>query len=360
MATRQRATLGEDVTHVVIGRDWLVVEPIERYLEHLRHEQYSPNTVRAYAGGLAAWWSMLEDRDLDWQQIGVEDIARFVRLMTRGRLDTSAVELRPACPPAASTVNGAVAAVLSFYRYQALIGGVPAAQLFYERVYGGRDDGRRRRLSLLGHIGGPRTVRLVGQVRESPSPPPFLMPQQIRIIQEEAAIYDQSAQCWSGDLRMRLFWMLLEETGIRISEALLLRHGDWQPGTGTTASIGIWPREDSGRRLRAKTRNFRRIYISDDLDDLYGEYLFLLAEAGIDLTDQAHVFVNLYRGRFGAPMRSESVYDWIDRCKRRHPLLPKEWTPHWFRHTHATALLLLACPRTWCSAAWATPTSTQY
>lgn len=343
MAVRQRASASSATTFVVLGRDWCVVGPVESYLEHLRREGYSPNTVRAYAGGLAAWWSMLEDRGLDWQSIGVDDVARFIRLMTRSRLD-SAVELRPEQTPATSTVNGAVAAVMGFYRYHALIGGVPAAQKLYERIHGGPGESRRRQSSLLGHLGGSRIVRLVGQNRQAQSPPPFLIPQQIRVIKDEAATYDRRDQRWCGDLRIRLFWTLLEETGLRISEALLLQHGDWQPGTGTTASVGIWPREDASRRLRAKSRRFRRIYISDELDDLYGEYLFLLAEAGIDLADEMSVFVNLYRGRFGAPMRAETVYDWVERCKRRHPLLPKGWTPHWFRHTHATALLLAGVP----------------
>ncbi|UXY24351.1 tyrosine-type recombinase/integrase [Streptomyces cynarae] len=34
----------------------------------------------------------------------------------------------------------------------------------------------------------------------------------------------------------------------------------------------------------------------------------------------------------------------MDAFKRRHPLLPVAWTPHWFRHSHATALLLAGVP----------------
>ena len=35
MAVRQRVTLGEEVTHVVLDRGWQVVEPVEAYLEYL-------------------------------------------------------------------------------------------------------------------------------------------------------------------------------------------------------------------------------------------------------------------------------------------------------------------------------------
>jgi integrase len=343
MAARQRAILGDTVTYVVVDRDWRVVEPIEAYLEHLRQEAYSPNTVRTYAGGLATWWSMLEDGGLDWQRIGVSDLAQFRRRVASRGSDPSVMALRVATPPANSTIDSALSAVLGFYRYHALVGGVPAAQKLYERVHGGMGY-TRRYSSLLGHIGGSQTRRVIGRRRNPRLPPPFLTPRQILVIKNDAAEADEATGRWSGDLRMRLFWTLLEETGIRIAEALLLRHGDWQPGTGTTAVLEIQPREEARRRLRVKQQQYRRIYVSDDLDDLYGEYLFLLAEKGIELDDDTPVFVNLFRGEFGRPMRPETVYDWIDGFKRRHPLLPQAWTPHWFRHTHATALLLAGVP----------------
>jgi hypothetical protein len=66
VAIRQRVRVGEEITYVVLGRDWKVVEPVEEYLEYLRQERYSPNTVRSYAHGLALWWSLLEDTGKDW------------------------------------------------------------------------------------------------------------------------------------------------------------------------------------------------------------------------------------------------------------------------------------------------------
>jgi site-specific recombinase XerC len=77
MAVRQRAVLGDEVTYVVLDRQWRVVEPVEAYLEYLRQERYSLNTLRAYAQGLALWWSMLEDQALDWQGVDVRDLVRF-------------------------------------------------------------------------------------------------------------------------------------------------------------------------------------------------------------------------------------------------------------------------------------------
>lgn len=76
---------GDEITFVVLDRVWRLVEPAERFLESLRQEQYSPHTVRSYAGGLALWWSLLESRDQDWRHVGVDDLVRFVRrLRNRG------------------------------------------------------------------------------------------------------------------------------------------------------------------------------------------------------------------------------------------------------------------------------------
>lgn len=43
------------------------------------------------------------------------------------------------------------------------------------------------------------------------------------------------------------------------------------------------------RRLRAKNQRFGRIYVSDELADLYGEYLFMPAEFGRAEPENFHV-----------------------------------------------------------------------
>jgi len=330
---------GAEVTHVVLDQAYRVVEPVENFLEYLRQERYSPHTVRSYAGGLAAWWSLLEEREQDWAGVGVEDLVRFLRRLRTGGGDPGVLMLRPDRPVPASTVDAAMTAVLSFYRYHAVVGGVSAAERFYVQVKGGMVQARGRYASFLGHIRAGQDRRVVGRRRDPRALPPFLTPRQVEVIKDDAARMNPD-RGWVGDLRFRLFWALLEATGLRLAEALLLRHRDWLPGTGTTAVIEVQPREDPARRLRVKYQQYRRIYVGDDLDDLYGEYLFWLADRGVDFGDDSPVFVNLFRGEVGAPLRPETVYDWVEGFKRRHPLLPKGWTPHWFRHTHATAMLL--------------------
>jgi integrase len=149
-------------------------------------------------------------------------------------------------------------------------------------------------------------------------------------------------------VRDRLLWALLAETGLRLGEALGLQHRDWHTGRGDTPFVEVVPRAHP-HRVRVKGGRYRRLYVSDDLDRLYGEYLWQLCDAGADLAvndmDAAYVFVNLAGGARFAPWRPESVYDLVRRLHRDlGGRVPVGWTPHWFRHSHATALLLAGVP----------------
>src|SRR6266446_10426265 len=153
---------------------------------------------------------------------------------------------------------------------------------------------------------------------------------------------------WTGRVRDRLLWALLAETGLRLGEALSLQHRDWHTGRGDTPFIEVVPR-DHPHGVRVKGGRYRRVFISDDLDRLYGEYLWQLCEAGADLEvpdmDTAPVFMNLAGGTRFAPWRPESVYDLVGRLRRDLARqVPAAWTPHWMRHSHATALLMAGVP----------------
>ena len=129
--------------------------------------------------------------------------------------------------------------------------------------------------------------------------------------------------------------------GVRLGEALGLQHRDWHTGRGDTLFIEVVAR-DHPHGVRTKS-GYRRLYVSDELDRLYGEYVWQLCEAGADLAtedfDLTCIFVNLDREPRFAPWRAESVYDLVERLRRQlSGQVPQAWTPHWMRHSHATAL----------------------
>ena len=88
-------------------------------------------------------------------------------------------------------------------------------------------------------------------------------------------------------LRDRFLMALLAETGMRVGQALGLRHGDV---VSREATVRIVPRDDNANGARAKCRHEAALPVSGALVRLYSSYLF--DEYG-DL-DSDYVFVNLF------------------------------------------------------------------
>ncbi|MFF7199296.1 tyrosine-type recombinase/integrase [Streptomyces sp. NPDC008079] len=224
------------------------------------------------------------------------ELGTFVGQLRRGGVAEAVVPLRAAERAADATVASRVRAVLGFYRYQAARG-VEVAGRLYETVHARPGN----YLPFLEHVARKQGRHSsVVKVRVRVKPVPVLLPGQMASLRESEALWDPVVGAWSGELRYRLLWTLLEETGLRLGEALGLRHRDWKTGTGTTAQVEVVHREDHPHGLRAKS-GYRRVFVGSSLDRLYGDWVWALCEAGADVElddwDDAYIFCNLYRGR---------------------------------------------------------------
>ncbi len=340
---------GGDKTWTVLGADHRHVGQVEEFLEYHRITGSSPHTVRAYAKALQLWWRYLELDGRDWASADVPALAGFVTWLREGT-PPGVVLLDPAGAAgprlAESTLATRLAAVVSFYRYHHDAHQVAPA---LARAWSGPPR-RGRYRAFLAHLDGRSRTS-----RRSPMPVrprrretcPLLTPAQVAAILSGCATRDAASGGWSGSLRNRLLFATLAETGMRLGEVLCLTHADWHPGSGGTPFIQVVPR-DHPHGSRVKGGRGRRIYISDELERLYGDYLWELAEragqAGREVSDEWFCFVNLDGEPRFAPLRPESVYKVVDRLRRVLPGLPPGWSPHWMRHTHASALLLAGVP----------------
>ncbi|WP_369597553.1 tyrosine-type recombinase/integrase [Rhodococcus sp. 14-2470-1b] len=160
-------------------------------------------------------------------------------------------------------------------------------------------------------------------------------------------MFDAVTAEWEGNLRDRFLFALLADTGMRLGEALGLRIGDFVMGRGGTPFVEIVPREDNTNGARVKMMRPRRVYVGSDLERLFADYLTYIvcraAEFGLTLTEDSPLLVNVMRPPLLAALRETTVREKVS-ALRRHGAGPPEWTPHWFRHTHATALLLAGTP----------------
>jgi hypothetical protein len=89
-----------------------------------------------------------------------------------------------------------------------------------------------------------------------------------------------TGQAVMGPVHDRLLLAAMAETGLRLGECPSLRHRDWHVGQGSTPFLEVVPATDHPHRMRTKSGRSRRVYVNDDLERLYSEYLWRLVDAG--------------------------------------------------------------------------------
>lgn len=132
-------------------RDGVVVEPVDRFLAHLKAVERSPNAVKAHAHDLRDLIAFLDVRGLDWFALRLEDLGRFVEwLRVPAAARSDAVALLPWVDGHVSvaTVNRKLSAVASFYEFHSRHG-VELADLLARRP--GRRGGSWQ--PFLAHLG---------------------------------------------------------------------------------------------------------------------------------------------------------------------------------------------------------------
>jgi len=313
----QRVIMPSGVVSSTVVSDGLVIEPIEEFLAHLSAIERSPNTVRAYAHDLSDFFTYLKIRDLDWAEVRLEDLGRFVAWL---RLPPEARTGRVASLPwvesalSASTVNRKLSALASFYEFHARHG-VDVAKLLTRWRPGGRGGSWQ---PFLAHLGArPERHQAVGLRRERRAP-------------RELTHAEMNSLIDGCDrLRDRFLLSLLAGTGLRVGEALGLRHEDID---ARRCEISVRQRLNSNG-ARAKTWS-REVPVDAGLIRLYSDYLH--DEYGP--LDSDYVFVNLWGEPVGEPMTYASVYRLVRRLRASTGI---EFSPHLFRHSYATNLLRL-------------------
>ena len=307
----------------VIGQDGAPIDSVERYLAYLTDVERSPNTVKAYAHDLKDWFVFLNYLTRDWREVRLEEVGEFVAWL---RLPPAARDGRVLVLPSVAgycseaTVNRKLSAVSAFYQHQAR-NGVDAGDLLTTWQPAGRRGSAWK--PFLHHIskGTPHARRVI-RLKVAAKHPRILTVAEVQAIQ---------AGC--DRLRDRFLFAVLHGTGMRVGEALGLRHEDW---VIPERRVLIVPRRnDNG--ARSKSGRSRTIPVSADLVRLYADYLH--GEYGE--LDSDYVFVNLWGEPRGHPLSYAAVYDMVRRLRRRTGV---DFDPHWYRHTYATALLRAGTP----------------
>jgi integrase len=297
----------------LLDDEGLPVAPAEGYLAYLSALERSPNTVRAYALSLRLWFEFLIAVGVGWDSVAVDDVARFVAWL-RAPAANVVVLASGSSRREASTVNRHLSAVFDFYDHQARSGVGPAAELVAWRRAGGRAY-----TPFLHHVtkGNPVAVRPV-KLAVARRVPRTLSAEEVWAI---------VAAC--EHRRDQFLFTLLAETGMRVGQALGLRHADF---VSRDRLVRIVPRTDNANGARAKTPAVAVVPVSTPLVRLYSEYMH--TEYGD--VDSDYVFVNLWAEPVGRPLTYAAVHKLVERLRASTGI---EFTPHMLRHTHATDLI---------------------
>jgi len=293
----------------VVGPDRRPVEVVDDYLGWLTDCERSPNTVEAYAHDLRAFWTFLAERGLGWEQVGVMELGEFAARARRPAANV-VVLAEESARLSARTVNRMLSGVVGFYEFQARHGSTLAQDLVVKTR-----SGRGGYKPFLHGIARSRPRGRAVRLPERQSLPSTLSLEQV------AAVIDCQER-----LRDRFLFALLASTGMRIGQALGLRHEDvvaWE------RRIVIRAREGAPRRARSKGGAEGGVPVAPELVRLWNDYMH---EEYRDL-DCDFVFVNLWGGRVGRPLSYSNVDRIVERTQR---LVGFHFTPHRLRHTYAT------------------------
>lgn len=307
------------------GESWTVIDdalvpvgPVERFLAHLAAIERSPNTVKAYAHSLRLWFVFLDRRGASWETAGIEEVAEFVRWL-RAPADNVVVLDESASRRTEATVNRHLAALFSFYEFH-----VRAGTTLAESLVAWRRVSRGGYKPFLHHVTAGREIptRPI-KLRSTRRLPTTLTLEEVTTL---------LAGC--DRLRDRFLFALLAESGMRIGQALGLRHCDF---VSRRREVSIVPRGDNVNGARAKTPVVTTMPVSTPLVRLYTDYMHV--EYG-DL-DSDYVFVNLWSDPVGRPLRYQAVAKLVERLRQRTGVF---FTPHMLRHTRATDLIRAGVP----------------
>lgn len=298
----------------VVDAHGLPVDEIEQFLHWLRAVGRSQNTVRSYAQHLSLFYRWLSARGIAWERLVFNELCDFVGVLSVGLppLQTWRGSRSPA------TVKAVSAAVREFYEFHRIEGRGPAELVLT------RNPAKlpRRSRSFLAHVEQRRPSEVSRLTR-----PGKQLAETVQLIEFETD-FARLLTAASTD-RDRLLLSALYDLGLRIGQALGLRHGDLDP---MRRRVQICRREDNENGALSKQRAQFTVDAPKRFFDLYAAYL--LGE--IAAVDSDFVFVNLSRLPAGGPLSYSNAYQLVERIGTAAGI--EELHPHMLRHTHATAL----------------------
>lgn len=217
------------------------------------------------------------------------------------------------------TINQCLTTVSGFYEFQENLGAFEGADVYNHQLQPGR-----KYKPFLHHISKGKEVKAkLLKIKEPNTFPGCLTPEQVNTLVE-------ACNC----LRDKFLIRLLYETGLRIGEALGLRHEDMV--TGKKNEIRVIPRVDNVNHVRVKSGVESTVHVSKELMQWYSAYLIDEYPEEIDCDFVFVVIKAPAKGVIGSPLNYKTIDSLFRRMSKK---IGMKVNPHLLRHTHATELI---------------------
>lgn len=306
--------------YFVADDEGLPIEPILKFIRFKDNTNFARNTLRMYCQHLKLYFEYLQQRELDFQKVTIDDLALFVNWLQNPYKSLKVIpahQVETARSP--RTVNIIVNTVLAFYDYI----------LRHEEYSNNISDRLRKFVStpsrnFKGFLYGiaheqKKVTSNILKLKVPKSKPKTLSKEEIGTLIRAC-----------NNLRDQFLLSLLYETGIRIGEALSLWIEDFDI---SDMIIDLQDRGELENNAEIKTVSSpRRIDISQNLADMFMEYI---AEYHTEEVETNHIFIKLSGSNKYKPMNYTDVDNLFRTLKKVTEIYV---TPHMFRHSSLTLL----------------------
>lgn len=293
--------------------------PVLKYLKFKDNGEAARNSLRAYCQHLKLYFEFLEQENLDYRQVNIDDMASFMRWLQNPYGNLKVIPVTPVTSPRKpATVNTVITTVLTFYDY--LMRHEDYSIQLSERLRKTIPGNRRGFKDFLYHINkGKEYPAKILKIKVRRSRPKTIAKQQVSKL---------IAAC--SNIRDKFLVQLLWESSMRIGEALALWLEDFEPDG---QKIHIRDRGELANLAEIKTIcSPRTVDVSPDLINLFFDYV---AEFHTEEVDTNHVFIKLSGENRYQPMEYQDIASLFRRLKTKTGI---DATPHVLRHSSLTEL----------------------
>lgn len=296
-----------------------MVMPVMKFIKYKDNTGTARNTLRSYCYALKLYFEFLEQKEISYTNVGIDELAGFVRWLQNPFQHVKVTSIHNTSKKRkARSINIYLDKVYAFYDY--LMRHEDYSMDLSERLKRQVSASRSNFKNLLHHTlkNKVKNIKILK----------LKVPKEILKVLSSDQVQTLIDAC--SNIRDKFLLVLLYETGMRIGEAFSLHLSDIVP---VARKVHIRDRGELINGAEIKTVcSPRTLDISKELADLYRRYIL---EVHTNDVDTDFIFIKLTGNREGQPLDYQSVQALFKRLEAKTGI---KVTPHMLRHTNITEL----------------------